>query len=79
MPMERIWQFRMLEGWRIDYRALFDERAIDIWAYLLPDIPFNAERHRELCGMSIQPDFRQLPDMSALQRVIKELAHGKPL
>lgn len=69
-------QFRRLPGVRVPHDALFDGRAKEIWEFLLPSIPFNAERHALLAAMFIQPDFSIPPDTSALRRVMQELAHG---
>ena len=68
--------FGWVRGVRYPYQALFDDRAGEIWEFLLPHVPFNAERHAELAQMSIQPDFNHVPDTSALRRVLKELANG---
>ena len=68
--------FQSFPGMRVPYHSLFDHRARKVWSYLLPDIPFNAERHEQLAQMVIQPDFNCVPDTSALRRVMKEMANG---
>ena len=73
MPLDALMKFKLLEGRRADWRAMFDERAAELWAFLLPDVPFNEERHRELCGMVITPP----PVVPVtMGRVIKELRDG---
>lgn len=47
-----------IEGKRYDFRDLFNPvKAKEIWEYLRPDAPFDAERHALLCEMKIQPEF----------------------
>ena len=76
LPQHMIDVFEWVPGRRVPYRAIFDERAKEIWEFLIPSIPFNAERHEQLVQMSIQPDFSIPPDTSSIRRVIQELNNG---
>ncbi len=52
----RRWQFNDL--WR-------EQKARELWAFLLPDVPFDAQRYRLLCEMQIQPHMgKWSPDLS---------------
>lgn len=76
MPEEAVWRFKMIDGWRIPYRALFSDQAESIWAALLPEIKFNKERHDALVKMNVQSNFNYVPDTTQMQRVIQELSDG---
>jgi len=74
-PMEEdaIKLFKKLKGYRIPYTELFDNPQV-IWDYLLPNLPFDAERHTELVLMNIQPIERVLvPDAEFVKRAIQDL------
>lgn len=66
-------EFRELPYRRMDYRALFEDPEA-IWRYLLPELPFDEERHEELTKMLIQPLPRALiPDASRVNQACEEL------
>lgn len=65
-----------IRGVHLDWKDLF-ERPRAIYEYLL-DKPFDAERHRELVEMNVQPAFAKLSiDRSATSRLIRELEHAR--
>lgn len=65
--------FEALKGPRIPFTDLF-ENPEGIWKYLLPDLPFDAERHAELLKMNIQPiDRVQVPDADFIRRALADL------
>ena len=73
MEEDAIKLFKKLKGYRIPYTELFDNPQV-IWDYLLPNLPFDAERHAELDLMNIQPIERVLvPDAEFVKRAIQDL------
>lgn len=73
IPMSMIEAFMALPGRRVPYDALSERE----WNYLLPDVPFNYERHDMLRSFAIQPDFSQPIDTSQLERVALDLQRSK--
>ena len=67
--------FDKIEGFRVDYKDLFDPAVAPIiWAHLLPHIPFDEFRHKELCGFHVQPDLRVAAhDTSIAYRLVKNI------
>lgn len=65
--------FNQLDGWKVNYKDLFNpEKAEEIWAYLR-GTPFNRERHKILCEMQIQPDFTKWqPDLAIITKLLQE-------
>jgi hypothetical protein len=52
-------RFYALRGPRMHWTALFDPAAArDIWDYLRPDAPFDAERHARLCTLKVETRLR---------------------
>lgn len=65
--------FEAVKGTRIHFTELFTNGE-GVWKYLLPDLPFDAERHKELCMMNIQPvDMVQVPDADFIRRALADL------
>ena len=61
MSMQAVCRLKSLKGKRVDYEYLFDRNTAEmIWQHLLPAIPFDEDRHRELCGYHIQPNWKQV-------------------
>lgn len=64
--------YRDAPGHRFDYKALFDERAEEIWRILRGD-GFDARRHAELVKMNIQPRYnRCVPDASIMMEFLND-------
>ena len=50
-----------LTGLHVPHADIFDQgKAAGIWEYLLPGVPFNPARHRELVNMRVQPAFERI-------------------
>lgn len=65
--------YEALKGKRIHFAELFTNPK-PIWEYLLPDLPFDRERHKELLKMNIQPiDRVQVPDAEYIRRAMDDL------
>lgn len=65
--------FSSLKGNRIDWKEWFNDPE-PIWNYLLPDLPFDFERHAELVKMNIQPaDSFIVPDAECVRRNMRSL------
>ncbi len=65
--------FKRLKGYRMPYTDIFDNPK-SIWEYLLPEVPFDAERHAELALMNIQPvDRVQVPDAEFVKKALLDL------
>lgn len=59
------------EGRRWQYADLWnEEKARDLWAFLLPSIPFDALRYRQLRLMQVQP---YMPRWSMVEGVLEEM------
>lgn len=69
LPDAAIEKFRAMPGRRFQMADLFDPfMASVIQRELLPHLPFDVERHRELCKMEINPRFQNLqPDPKAVR------------
>ena len=64
-----------VEARRWKHREIWqDEQARELWSYLLPAVPFDAQRYHLLCEMQIQPHLGKWnPDRQVLnQLLIKE-------
>ena len=73
MTDEFIRAFRSVPGLRRPWMDLFDD-PVSIWTALLPDIPFDPERHAVLMNMNIQPAGRVLlPDADVTRRAFADL------
>jgi hypothetical protein len=71
-PMAPKWfdLYRDTPGHRFNYKALFDERAAEIWHILRGD-GFDAKRHAELVKMNIQPQYKRcVPDASIMMEFL---------
>lgn len=65
--------FKSTKGVRIPYTALFDAPD-EVWAYLMPGVPFDKERHAELKKMNVQPTGSVLvPDAAKTVRALERL------
>ena len=65
--------FGSIKGKRVKYMDLFYSPK-KIWEYLLPELPFDGERHEELLKMNIQPVERvQVPDAEYVRRMLNDL------
>lgn len=67
--------FFVIEGKRVQFSDLFlQDKAREIWEYLLPNLKFDHERYQELVKMNIQPSDRvQVPDSDYIKRAISDL------
>ena len=65
--------YEALRGPRVPFTELFTNPE-PIWKHLLPDLPFDPERHEELLKMNIQPiDRVQIPDAEYIRRAMADL------
>ena len=65
--------FNSIQGFRVKYTDLFDSPK-KIWDKLLPDLPFDGERHEELLKMNIQPiEQVMVPDAEYVKRMLNDL------
>lgn len=64
-----------VDGRRFAFNALWDEdNARDLWAHLLPTVPFDAIRYRLLRDVQVQPHMgKWKPDESTLRECAKHL------
>jgi len=61
----------LTDGRRWQYTDIWnEEKARDLWAFLLPEIPFDAIRYRELRRMQVQP---YMPGWSMKQGVLETM------
>jgi len=59
LPEQALTRFYALRGPRMKWTDLFDtDRAADIWAYLKPGVPFDAERHARLRTLKVETALR---------------------
>lgn len=67
-----------VDGWRFPYAELWVEaRARELWGYLLPGLPFDRLRYRQLAQMQIQPHMgKWSPDASVLEDMKRLRAGG---
>lgn len=73
MTQEAISAFGKVEGMRLPFDALW-KAPEDVWHYLLPELPFDEQRHAELSGMLIQPVAEAIiPDPAYLKKAIENL------
>lgn len=75
MPAASFDQFMDLPGQRVLMRELFDPVvAPDIWHSLMPDLPFDAERHELLTTFMVNPHFEGWePDPAAVRDWVRRL------
>lgn len=75
LPTAMLDRFRKMPGRRVAWQSLFDQKAAaEIWQYLVPGIPFDAERHALLGSMVVRSDGRMpSDDMALLQTNAKAL------
>lgn len=67
-----------INGWHLQWDALFNQQAAQqIYEFLL-QLPFDAERHAVLRDINVQPAFAKLSiDRSATSRLIRELESAR--
>ena len=66
-------KFDMVDAPRIPYESLFDtESAGALWEFLMPDEPFNADRHRMLSRMRVE-DMDYGYDRQVLQEILERV------
>lgn len=65
-----------IPGMHVHWLNLFNPTtARNIWTYLLPQVPFNAARHRELCGYNVQRQLSAIKvNRDASARLLAELS-----
>lgn len=75
MPQDAFDQFRAMPGRRYQFEDLFKpETAAEIQHHLLPHVPFDLDRHRELCKLEINPRFQALhPNPKAVHEWIERV------
>lgn len=62
-----------IDGFHVPYSDLFTPRAEVIWSHLT-GLPFDAQRHRELVTMRIEPNFDTIrPDPHTARRLYAEV------
>jgi len=68
-PLERA--LRAVQGRRWHFADLWDEdKARELWGFLLPHVPFDAQRHRLLLDMRVETKSRTA-DMDVLAELLK--------
>lgn len=73
MPEYYLDRFARLKGRRIHFSELFTNPK-GIWEHLLPDLPFDTERHTELAKMNIQPiESVIVPDAEYIRKALADL------
>src|ERR1700677_3002898 len=73
-PLPSAWDgvLERLAGWHVHYSDLFKtNHARALWTYLLPDEPFDAERHALLSQMHIDPHFPRVAVDRARTRAVR--------
>jgi hypothetical protein len=75
LPDAMIIKFKAMPGRRVPYQDLFHpETAHQIWEYLRIEAPFDRERHRLLCEMTINPNLAKWrPDKKIMHALIEQL------
>ena len=65
--------FARARGKRYRFTDIWNEdKAREMWAFLLPDVPFNEERYRMLTEIQVQPHMgKWVPDMNIIETLIK--------
>lgn len=73
MTQSMVDRFNALEGIKVPYTDLFESPQF-IWKNMLPDIPFDPQRHAELVKMNIEPVGKlSLPDPQSMKRMLEDL------
>ena len=76
LPEAMIEKFKAMPGHRVPYNHLFEvDDARAIWEHLHIHSPFDKERHKLLCEMTINPNFAQWrPDKKIIQDLLQHLS-----
>jgi hypothetical protein len=62
-----------VEGLHVHWLEVFTQPH-RIWEHLLPDVPFDEERHKELRNYNVQMDFERIdPDPDVVRRMLARL------
>lgn len=73
-PIWRTGVLDRIDGLHVQWEELF-ERPASIWSHLLPDIPFDAERHAMLRELEVQIRYEGVDvNPTAVGRLMRELA-----
>lgn len=79
---ELLERFSWLPGVRVSCKDLLDGAvARDVWNYLLPDVPYDVERHMQLRDMVVLTDVSSIPtaaDVERLRHMLREAYGSNP-